>query len=354
MKSFAINDKKISDHDPCFIIAEMAWSHDGSLENAKKIVKAAFAAKADSISIHLTYMPEYMVQSYKTLKAGASKAVAGSLYKFLSEKNLSESDWSELIKYAKSLNLIVLAMCNDNHSVDFAIKHGIDSFVLSPASMIETELIKNISKTGKPIFIRIGGAYSSEIDDTVALISKNGSKKIALIHGFQSFPTEPQEMNMNFIETLKKKYLLPVGFADHVDAESSLAISIPLVALAKGANIIEKHITHDRSLKGIDHESALNPDEFAKMVEDIRIVEKAFGKYTIEHLSEKELNYRNVVRKRVVALADLSKDEEITREKFILKRANDGIYPNEFEGIIGRRIKKPLKKDEPLTEDNIR
>jgi sialic acid synthase SpsE len=348
---FLINKKEIGRGNPTYVIAEMAWSHDGSFDNAKRIVNAAAKAKADAICIHLTSMPDYMVENYKSTKSSASKGAEENLYNFLSSKNLSKKDWSELISLAHALGLSVCAMCNDTPSVNFAAGEGVDAFVLSPASTIEKSLIRKMAYHRKHILIRTGGANLGEIEKVINEFKTAGVDQISLIRGFQSFPTDIDEMNLNLIEILKKTFSLPVGFADHVDASSKLALVVPLVAVARGADLIEKHLTHDRSLKGIDYESALNPEEFAKMVKNIRDVEKSFGKSCWASLSEKEIKYRDTVRKRAVALRDITKGEKFSFDNVAFKRANDGFLPDEFEHIVGRKAKKDLSKNEPITWD---
>lgn len=349
---FLIHNKEIGQSNPAYIIAEMAWSHDGSLEKAKTIVNAAARAKADAICIHLTSMPDYMVEDYKSVKGGASRgAEKSSIYNFLSNKNLSRKDWAELIDLAHALGLSVCAMCNDGSSVDFAAEKGVNAFVLSPASMAEKPLVLRMAKHRKPVLVRIGGATLGEIEQVINGLKAGGTERISLIHGFQSFPTDVEEMNLNRISQLKKTFSLPVGFADHVDGSSELALIVPLVAIAKGADLIEKHLTHDRSFKGIDYESALDPDEFAKMVKNIREVEKAFGKSFWGLLSKKEIEYRYATRKRAVALRDIAKGEKLSFNNVALKRANAGLFPDEFGYLIGKKSKKDLQKNQPITWD---
>lgn len=349
---FLICKKEIGQSNPAYIIAEMAWSHDGSLDKAKTIVNAAAQAKADAICMHLTSMPDYMVEDYKTAEGGASKgAERGSIYNFLASKNLSKEDWTKLIDLAHDLGLSVCAMCNDGPSVDFAVRKRVDAFVLSPASMVEKPLVLKITQHRKPVLVRIGGANLGEIEQVINELRASGTDQIFLIHGFQSFPTNVEEMNLNLIDRLKKTFSLPVGFADHVDGSSELALVIPLVAISKGADLIEKHLTHDRSLKGIDYESALNPDEFAKMVKSIREVERAFGKSFWGPLSKKEIKYRDATRKKAVALRDIAKGEKLSFDNVAFKRANTGLFPDEFEHLIGRKANKDLSKNRPVTWD---
>ena len=351
--TFKIGQKSIGDGSQAYIIAEMAWSHDGSYENARAIVLAASKAKADAICIHLTHISDYMTTDYVAAKGGASSSAnSEKLYDFLSKKNLSEDEWKRVIKLAHDSGVAVCAMCNDVYSVHFAAKNGIDSFVIPPASIQEIVLLETVAKYRTPVLIRIGGAHQDEIALAIDAMRSNGAE-FALIHGFQNFPTELDEMNMNLIGTLKSKYGVSVGFADHVDGGSDVALLVPVVAIAKGANLIEKHLTYDRSKKGLDYESALNPEAFSKMIALVRIVEKAFGTNEFGELSDKELAYRKNVRKRAVAAKDLKVGSIVNDENFTFKRANSGMYPDEFAKRVNEKIIKVMRKDEGLLNSNV-
>lgn len=339
-RAVKIKNKIISDRDQTFIIAEMAWSFDGSIEKAKKIVDASSQANVDALCFHITSMENYMIKDYKLNEKYN--------YNFFEKMNLSFDEWEKIISYARNKGLIICTMCNDLMSVEFC-ENKTDVYIIPPASFCEYNLVKEIARKSKPIFLRIGGATLGEIENLFLMIKKEGNKNIVLIHGFQSYPTPLEEMNLRYINILKKLFGCPVGFADHTDAESKFALIIPLIAIAMGANVIEKHITHDRSFCGLDHESALNPDEMKILVEMIRKIEKSFGLGYVRELTEKELKYGEICRKKIVANCDIEKGEVITEDKITLKRANIGIYPNEIKYLIGRKAKVKIKKDCGIT-----
>lgn len=204
MRVVRIGNKMIGDGHPTFIIAEMAWSHDGSIENAKKIVDGAANAKADAICFHITSMEDCMVPQYGS---GRGRVSAGkenrAIYNYLSEINLAQRDWEELFPYAKKRGLLVYAMCNDLPSVEFASKLAPDAYVISPATLAEEKLIKAVAEKKKPIFIRIGGAFLGEVEKAITIIKKAGNEAIVLIHGFQNYPTKLEDMHLRFIQSLK-------------------------------------------------------------------------------------------------------------------------------------------------------
>ena len=354
LKNILQNQKK-EQKPQIFVIAEMAWSHDGSPDNAKKIIKGAAEAGADAVNFHITSMKDYMVKDYgcaagQTLSAGKEEE---KIYDYLEKINLKNRDWEELFPYAKNLGLDICVMPNDFESFNFSKKLNPDNYVIASACFLEEDFIREVAKQKKPVILRIGGATLSEIEKVVNLIKAEGNDEIILLHGIQLYPTKLEDARLNLIPSLKRIFGLPVGLADHIDAESELALIIPLIALPMGIAVIEKHLTYDRSLKGEDIEAALNPDEFKKFVEYIRAGERALGESYFKELSEGELKYRNVSRKRAVAAQKINKGEEVTRDKITFKRADEGLSPSEIKSLIGRKANCDIEEDNPILWDKV-
>jgi len=350
MKQIKVKNKIIADNLPAFFVVEMAWSHDGSVENAKKIIRAASDAKADAIKFHITSLEDYMVPQYGSGKGRVSAGKEGRrIYDYLKSINLDRKAWEELFSYAKGLGLLICAMCNDLPSFKFASKLNPDIYDIHSSCLSDEDFIKEIAKEIKPVFLGIGASTLGEIEKAISWIKEAGNSNIALIYGFQSYPTRLEDMHLRYIQSLKQMFSLPVGFADHTDGGSELALITPLVALPFGADIIEKHVTYDRSARGEDFESALDPGDLKKLVQLIREVEKAFGSPAARPFSKEELNYRQVSKKRAVARVNIKKNEKITKDKIAFKRSDEGVYPEESKFLVGRTAKCDIKKDEGLT-----
>lgn len=354
MNLIKVKNKIIANNSPTFIIAEMAWSHDGSVEKAKKIIRAASDANADAIKFHITSIKDYMVPQYGS---GKGRVSAGKeerrIYDYLKSINLDRKAWEKLFSYAKGLGLFVCAMCNDLPSFKFASKLNPDIYDIHSSCLSDEDFIKEVAKEMKPVFLGIGASTIGEIERAIFWIRETGNNDIALMYGFQSYPTRLENMHLRYIQSLKQIFSLPIGFADHTDGGSELALITPLVALPFGANIIEKHVTYDRSARGEDFESALNPGDLKKLVQLVREVEKAFGSPAVRSFSEEELNYRQVSKKRAVAKVNIKKNEKITKDKITFKRSDEGVYPEESKFLIGRTAKCDIKKDEGLTWEKI-
>ena len=351
-KSIKVGEKTIGGGHPAFIIAEMACSHDGSMEIAKKIIDAAAESRADAINFQMTSLAEYMVPNYSA--GGVSEGKDESdIYGYLKKIFwFGENEWKELFDYAKERDLLISVTCNDIPSAKLATTLGADIYQIHSSSLSEEKLVKTIAKNEKPICLKIGGTFLGELENVISWIMEEGNEEIMLLHGFQNYPTKLEDVNMRFIPTLEKLFALPVGFADHTDGGSELALVVPLLALPFGASFIEKHLTHDRTQKCEDFESALNPEDFKKIVNNVREAEKIFGSESMRTFSEDELKYRQVSKKRAVANRDMDKGNILKSEDIIFKRSDEGILPDESKFVIGRKLKFNIKENNPIKCDS--
>jgi sialic acid synthase SpsE len=343
---------KMPDQTRTYVIAEMAYSHDGSPELAIDICEKAARAGADAISIHITHMPDYMVRHYG---AGPGRVSEGKdtkpIYDYLVEISLPFDAWTRVAARAKALGLDLVVMPNDPKSLEFARTLSPNAFVLSAACFEEYDFIANVGSAGVPVFLRVGGATLGEVERVIEVLEKAGSGPITLLYGHQNYPTGIVDSNLNYLPLLARTFGKPVGLADHVDADHDFATVVPAMAVAMGVRCIEKHITHDRGLRGEDFESALNEDEFRTMVVRLRNAEKALGGTDLSHLAAASVAYRTNVRKRIVAARDIAAGETVTREAIGFKRSDKGAPPSQVSLIVGRRASRDIAMDEGITID---
>jgi len=244
------------------------------------------------------------------------------------------------------LDLVI--MPNDIPSLEFSTELKPEAYVLSAASFEEYDFIKNVGVQNKPVYLRVGGATLGEIETTIKLLNKNGNQQITLLYGHQNYPTEIEDTNLAFLPYLKKVFGLPVGIADHVDADDDFADVAPLLAIPLGATCIEKHLTYDRSKKSEDFEAALNKNEFKVMVSNVRKAEKALiDKGLFEFNSNTEI-YRENSRKRVVASRDIKTGETLEKNMVANKRSDEGMFPSQLDLVYGLTVMTDIKKDQGI------
>ena len=312
----------------------MANSHEGNLQTAKKIIKAAADAGADAIKFQKFTADELAMPDHEYYK----------LYKKL---EMSPNSWKQLISYAKSQKLFVFVDIFGINSAKFILKTNIDGLKIHSSDISNPKLLQLLSKTKKPVLISTAGSTINEIFEILSVF-QNEKREIILMHGFQGYPTNIQDTQLLKIRALKKSFGLPVGLMDHISGDSIISKIVPLLGLAMGANVIEKHITLDRSKKGLDYYSALEPNEFKDFVSLCKLVSKTFGKNSLD-LSEKELIYREHHKKSPISKLDIKKGTKLTSNLFEFKRTKKkhkiSIY--DFEN---RTSKKFIKKGTILNE----
>lgn len=340
-----------------YVIAEMAWAHDGSLDKCLKIIEGASEAGADAIGIHITHMPSYMVPNYGS---GPGRVSAGkesdSVYNYLNRINLTTDDWLAVGKVADDLGIDLCVMPNDMPSLEFAITQlNANQFVISAASFLEYDLVQAIAMAASRIFLRTGGSTHNEIRKARSVCEAiNQNVEIVLLHGVQNYPTEPMHIGLGSLRELSELHRLPVGIADHVDADDALlAKAVPCMALALGARFIEKHITLDRAERGEDFEAALGIDEFSHFVHLLKLADLTLGSCSYDTVDDGAIRYREVSRKKVVAAKSIKRGETICEQDICFKRSDEGETLDKMELIIGGKAGIDFSENDGIFLANI-
>lgn len=330
-----------------YVVAEMAWSHDGQKDLAIAIAEGAGQAGADCLSIHITNMDAYMVPHYGS---GEGRVSAGKdatrIFRYLCDVNIRDEWWPDILAAARKHKMAIAIMANDFPSLEISRKLNPDFYVLSAAAFVEAPFVRAIAREKKPLLLRVGGATLGEIEEVLGILRDEGAQDLVLLFGQQNYPTKIENTDLLKLRTLREVFDHPVGLADHIDADDPLATQIPFMALPLGACMIEKHITHDRAKKGEDFESALNPDEMADFIVRLRKVEAALGNPYFHHLSESQRKYRLVSRKRIVAARAIKAGTRLAEADVTCKRADEGEYANALPLLVGRTVSQDLMPDE--------
>jgi sialic acid synthase SpsE len=346
-----------------YIIAEMAWGHTGSLDNALKMLQATKDSGAQAIGIHLTHMPTYMTKNYQCLAGKTTSDTqemneSNSIYSYLDKINLSDDDWLEFDKKAKELNIDLVVMVNDIKSLEFSRKMKVSKYVVSAASFLEKEMILKILDVNPNIIARIGGATLDEIDNLVNLVlNASDESSIELLVGIQLYPTPINQTHIASIPELQKRYnnnRIKYGLADHIDTDNPHAKYLPALSLCYGISSIEKHITTCREDNLEDFEAALSIEDFKEFVSFVRASEIALGSGKLDYLMNDSYHkYREVSRKKIVAKKSMSEGEIITKDNITAMRSDFGISVDNFDLILGKKINKDISSEEGITEDII-
>ncbi len=317
------------------IIAEIANAFEGDIAKAQELVIAAADAGVDAVKFQIFTAEELLVKSHPK-------------HNHFKDFELSIDNWRVLRGLTESKKLKFFCDVFGLNSFEFSNDLGVDGIKIHSSDIANIPLLREISKCDKSILLSCGGANELDIYQALKILRPfDRDKRIVLMYGFQNFPTSEDETNLRRLKTLSENFSLPVGFMDHIDAEKDLAHTLPLLAIAAGASIIEKHITLDRSAKGIDYYSSLEPKEMHALVKRIRDIETILGKSEVV-FGKEELLYRKKMKKHLVASASIANGQIITDKDITFKRAESSIYSVQYNDIIGKKTTNSFVADEPL------
>ncbi|HBB97298.1 MAG TPA: hypothetical protein DC054_18120 [Blastocatellia bacterium] len=337
------NESMSGKRKPIYVIAEMACSHEGDPQRGRKIIEAATDAQADAIQFQIWLAKDVMVPHHPD-------------YDKLNRIELSREAWTELAQHgrARRPQMEIIACVYERGSVDFAEDLKVDAYKLHSADLSNPSLVKYVAQTGKRIDLSVGASTLTEIQTAIDWIRGTSDSNIWLMYGYQNFPTRTDDVHLDYMMKLRNVFELPIGYQDHSDAETGAAFWLPAAAAGMGVEILEKHITHDRAFKGIDHEAALNPDEFARFVRMVREIEAARGIAIPKSFSPDEQKYRKYSKKSIVASRPLPKGSVVRESDLIFMRAPElGLPPDRSDVLIGRSTKRDISAYELVVEHDL-
>lgn len=329
--SFVINSQS-----PTFIIAEVGINHNGSLDLAKRLIDQAVIANADCVKFQMRDMQSLY---HNAGDANDVREDLGSQYTLdiLSRFQLAPEEMFTAFDYCREQNILPLCTPWDLESLALLEQYGMHSYKVASADLTNHELLSALAKTGKPLICSTGMSSEAEIIETVTLLKRLGAIYI-LLHCNSTYPAPFKDVNLNYLERLKEIGDCPVGYSGH-----ERGINVAIAAVVKGAKVIEKHLTFDKSLEGNDHKVSLLPEEFKAMVQGIRQIEQALGTATERQPSQGELMNRETLAKSLVINCNLATGQEITAEMIEVKSPGRGLQPNRKAKLIGLKAKRPFK-----------
>lgn len=330
-----------------FIIAELSANHGGEIKIAVETVRAAKRAGADAIKLQTYTADTITLDSDKEDFVIKGTIWEGRRLHDLYKEAFLPWEWhEELYKTAKEEGLICFSSPFDKTAVDFLEELNTPIYKIASFEITDVNLIAYAASKHKPMILSTGIATYEDIELAVKACREVGNNDITLLKCTSSYPAPVEEANLVMMQRLAKDFDVKIGLSDH-----TLGTTVPVVATALGAQVIEKHFILDKSIGGPDSSFSLDEKEFAEMVVAVRNAEKALGKESYE-LTEKQIAGKAFARSLYVA-EDIKAGEVITEKNVRSVRPGFGLHPKYFNRIIGKTVKKDLKKGEPLTFDTI-
>jgi N,N'-diacetyllegionaminate synthase len=326
-----VGDRDISTSSSTIVIAEIGVNHDGQVARALQLVETAAACGADAIKLQVFRAGALMHRSAGF--AEYQKGAASDPSEMLKRYELSLDDMQKVIAYAKQKQLLAIATPFSLADVGVVAQLGLDAVKIASPDLVNFPLLREAASTRLPMLISTGAATIDEVD---AAEDELAGDPHALLHCISSYPTRASDANLCWIAELSRRYAVPVGYSDH-----TTDVFCGALAVAAGACVIEKHITHDRSAEGPDHSASADPREFAEYVRLVRGAEilRGSGEKRVLHA---EHDVRAVSRQSLVSARDLSPGHIIGPSDLTTMRPGSGIPASRFDAIVGRRVTRAI------------
>lgn len=338
-----IGNYNFNKNQSVFIIAELSANHNGSIETAIETIRAAKRAGANCIKLQ-TYTSNTMtINSIKDDFVIKGTIWEGrNLYELYQEAYTPWEWHEELFRVAKSEDLICFSSPFDKSAVDFLETLNVPAYKIASFEITDIPLIEYVASKGKPIIISTGIAEIEDIELALDACRRMGNNDIALLKCTSSYPAPINEANMIMVKDLAERFNVISGLSDH-----TMGATVPIVATAFGAKIIEKHFILDRSIGGPDASFSMNENEFKEMVSLIREAEMAIGK--VDYcLTPKQLKGKDFSRSLYV-VEDVKEGDEITDKNVKSIRPGFGLHPKYYEFVMGKKFISDLEKGTRLS-----
>jgi len=327
-----------------YVIAEAGVNHNGSWETSFEMIEVAKNAGADCIKFQAFDAEELVTKDAP--KADYQQILKKeSQYGMLKKLELSKEDFRKISNKCKLLKIDLLVTPFSEKWVKILCELGVKGFKISSGSINFLDLLTEVGKTGLPVILSTGMSTMEEIRRAINVLEKNGCGPLTLLHCVSLYPVPFEKINLFAMHALKEEFGFPVGFSDH--SEILISDRVASLAVAAGAEVIERHFTLDRRMQGPDHKSSVNPCELGRYINAIRKVQIACGKKQKE-ISKEELKMKLVVRGSLVAKDDIKAGQIIFKSMLAEKRPGTGISPMEAHNIIGRQAIVNIKADDIL------
>lgn len=324
------------------LVAEMSANHNGSIERAEAIVRAAADAGADAVKLQ-TYTADTL-----TINCGNEYfRVKGTLWEGRTLYDLYKEaytpwEWTpRLMGLARELGMDCFSTPFDATAVDFLEDCGVSRHKIASFELVDIPLLKKIAATGKPVILSTGMASLAEIDEAVRTLRDNGAGELTLLKCTSAYPAPPEEANLRTIPHMAQAFGCRAGLSDH-----TMGSAVAVAAVTLGATVIEKHFTLSRADGGPDGSFSMEPAEFQQMVRDVRTVEKALG--TVSYALTEKQKESVVFRRSLFVVEDMHKGDVLTEKNVRSIRPGYGLPPRCLPLVLGRRATRDITRGTPL------
>lgn len=331
-----------------YFIAETAFHHEGDIEFLEKLIESILELEVQAIKFHLLFdVDDYMIASHSAIEV-------------IKKIIISQNHWENIFNKVKQGQKEIVALTNDVKSLEFINsiqnEYPIEAIELHSTGLNDIYLLQAALGFNKTIIIGVGGSTFDEVQFAVDFLKKNGKNDILLMHGFQNYPTNYEDINFKRIDLLQKAFGLSVGYADHTDPLDDMNALMSVFPIAYGVKVFEKHVTNVFGEKRIDAQAAISLDTMKDVIKMGDSLAKTLGSSPMQ-FSEPELNYGNTgpMKKALVAKKNIEKGEVLTNEHIAFKRTEQSspLLQKDFSKVLGSVAINDIQKDEILSFSNL-
>lgn len=343
-----INNTKIGQNYPTYIIAELSANHNQDINIALKLIEEAAKAGANAIKLQ-TYTPDTITLNCKSdiFKIKGTELWDGQYLYDLYKKAYTPWEWHEqLFNKARELGMDAFSSPFDITAVDLLESLNVPCYKIASCEITDHILIKRIAQTGKPVIISSGMASAGELEEAICVLRANGCTQICMLKCTAEYPAKPSDANLLTIKNMMETFGVIGGLSDH-----TLGIEVPIASVCMGARIIEKHFTLSRQSGSPDDAFSLEPCEFKQMVDSVRIVETTFGKITYGGVKGEEAMKK--FRRSLFFVKDMKKGDIIDETCVRSIRPGYGLHTKYYWDILGKTIACDVELGTPTSFNNI-
>ena len=323
---------------PCLVIAEAGLNHNGNLEMAKRLIDMAVTCGANVVKFQKRTVDTLAIQSVLDAQDDRFPDFGKTYRQIREHHEFGWDDYVVLKDYCEERNIEFLCTAFDIAAVDFLERLGVSAYKVASHSLTNLPLLSYLANIGKPVIMSTGMAHQDEVDAAV-YVFKQKNAPLSLMHCVSSYPQAAEESNLVMISKLRERYSIPVGYSGH-----ELGYLPTSVAVALGADIVERHITLDQKLVGFDHKLSLEPAGLFNMIRDIREIEKTMGE-SAKTVSENEMVTRNKYHVSIVSAEDIQAGQTIAESLLTLKNPGTGLPYKRMNEVIGKVAKEFISAD---------
>jgi len=330
----------------CFVVAEVAQAHDGSLGNAHAYIDAVADTGASAVKFQTHIAAEESTPA-EPWRVPFSRQ-DGTRYDYWKRMEFSPRSWHELADHARDRGLVFLSSPFSLAALELLEDVGVPAWKIASGEIDNQVLLKEMAATGKPVLLSSGMASWAELDAAVTTV-RSGGAPVAVFQTTTSYPCPPERIGLNALGELRDRYQCPVGLSDH-----SASVFAGLAAVALGANFLEVHVVFSRRCFGPDTSSSLEPGELTQLVDGTRFIERALAHPVDKDASANDVrDLRIMFGKSVVARRDLEVGTELRLDDLAAKKPGSGIPASRLDDVVGRTLRRAVAADTLLAEEDL-